>query len=262
MTGVTIVILLVIFGGFVGFVVTLQIREQARLEKLRKASFLNNQTRQIRRYLDDFPPQYQPKDLRLWLYSCLINTFDELMELQSDDTLIRRRGHAKEEMEEFQESKVKRKARAINDEMQIIELRRLFESLDGFISQCKEKKKIDPDSAFKYKNLLNFFKFKVSADHKAYLARQAFLTNKFEDAIELYKEAIFELSPIKEVPEAIETVQKYQSYADEIASDLELQKQEEALLGSDEEDEDSEEDMNEEWGKFMEESSFGKKKYF
>jgi hypothetical protein len=258
MTTITIIVLLALFGGFIGFVIMLQMKEQARLEKLRKASLLNNQARQIRRYLDDFPPQYQPKDLRLWLFSCLVSVFDELLSLQPDESLKRRRSHAAQEMQEFQESKQKRKARAVNDELQVMELKRLFDSFDNFLNTSKEQKKIDSNSAFKYKTLLSFFRYKVSADHKGYLARQAFLMNKFEDAIELYKEAVSELEPIKEVPEADEARKKFQGYVDEIESDLLLQKQEEELMGDDEE----EEDADDEWNKFIGKDDFEKKKYF
>ncbi|MCZ2723198.1 hypothetical protein O1D97_16660 [Marinomonas sp. 15G1-11] len=257
MTTITIIVLLALFGGFIGFVIMLQVKEQARLEKLRKASLLNNQARQIRRYLDDFPPQYQPKDLRLWLFSCLVSVFDELLSLQPDESLKRRRAHAAEEMQEFRDSKQKRKARAVNDELQVIELKRLFDSFDNFLNVSKEQKKIDSDSAFKYRSLLAFFRYKVSADHKGYLARQAFLMNKFDDAIGLYKQAVDELDPIKEVPEADEARKKFQGYADEIESDLLLQQQEQALLGDDEED-----DTDDEWNKFIGGSEFEKKKYF
>lgn len=258
MTTITIIVLLALFGGFIGFIIMLQMKEQARLEKLRKASLLNNQTRQIRRYLDDFPPQYQPKDLRLWLFSHLVSIFDELLSLQPDEQLKRRRANVAQEMQEFRDSKQKRKARAVNDELQVMELKRLFDSFDNFLNTAKEQKKIDADSSFKYKSLLSFFRYKVSSDHKGYLARQAFLINKFDDAIELYKQAVKELEPIKDVPEADEARKKFQGYADEIEADLKLQQQEDALM----EDEDGEEDMDDEWSKFIGSSDFEKKKTF
>ena len=264
MTSITIVVLLLLFGGFIVFVIMLQMKEQARLEKLRQAALLNNQTRKIRRYLDDFPPQYQPKDMRLWLYSTLLACYNELLNLQPDDSLRRRQGHVAQEMEEFRQSVQKRKARAINDEMQIIELKRLFESFDDFINQSKEEKKIDADSAFKFKKLLNFFRYKVSADHRAYLARQAFLTNKFEEAIGLYKQAVAELDPIKDVAEAAEAQQRFAGFAEEIETDLKLQQQEAELLG-DEDDESGQKDsgsFDDEWDQFIDQSKFEKKKYF
>ena len=67
MTAIIVTLLLLIIGGFIAFAIYLQLKEQARIERLRKAALLNNQLRQVRRYLDEMPAQYQPKDMRLWL---------------------------------------------------------------------------------------------------------------------------------------------------------------------------------------------------
>ena len=185
---------------------------------------------------------------------------DALLALQPDDTLLRRRNHLSQEMQEFQDSKAKRKARAISDELQILEIRRLFESFSMFLRQAKEQNLIDSDSVFKYKNLFDFYRYKVSADHKAYLARQAFLTNRFEDAVGFYREAALELENAKEVPEAQEAQKHFVALANEIDSDLQLQKAEAERFAQ--EDPEEEESLDKEWDQFMNKDGFTKKKYF
>lgn len=259
MSSFIVIGLLVVGIGFIGFVVTLQMKEQARLERLRKVAMLNNQTRQVRHYLDDLPAQYQPKDMRLWLYSRLVGIHDDLMKLAPDEKLAKRRSHVVDEMEKFQSSKQKRKAKAINDELLIINIRRLLDSFFTFIQQSKEAKKLDSDSCHKYSQLIGFYRYKLNADHKAYQARQFFLTGKMQEAVDMYRTAAGELTEIEETPEAKEAINKYNSAADEIESDLKLQQQE-AEMNEDEGEE--QEGLDDEWSKFMEAGEFTKKKTF
>lgn len=259
MSSFIVIGLLVVGIGFIAFVVTLQMKEQARLEKLRKVAMLNNQTRQVRHYLDDLPAQYQPKDMRLWLYSRLVGIHDELIKLAPDEKLAKRRRHVVEEMEKFQASKQKRKAKAINDELLIINIRRLLDSFFSFIQQSKDAKKLDSDACHKYSQLISFYRYKLKADHKAYQARQFFLTGKLQEAVEMYRNAAEELDEIKETPEAKEAIMKYNSAADEIESDLKLQQQEAEMEEEEEEDQDG---LDDEWSKFMENDEFTKKKTF
>ncbi|TDO99472.1 hypothetical protein [Marinomonas balearica] len=262
MTSIAVTLMLVAIGGFIAFAIYLQMKEQARLERLRKSALLGNQARQLRRYLDDLPPQYQPKDMRIWILRRLVATYDELIELQADDSLRRHRGFFIEELQQFQESKVKRKAKPVNDELQITELRRLFESFKGYLEFAKQNKKIDPDLYVRYQDLFTFYSYRVNADYHVYMARQAFLTEKFDKAIELYKEAISQLQPINENPEAKVVIDGYQEIIDEIESDLALQRQEEELAAASEEDDQAEEDLDDEWSQFMDQNTFKKKKHF
>ncbi|RBP83609.1 hypothetical protein EBI01_07700 [Marinomonas rhizomae] len=260
MTAVTITVLLLVIGGFIAFAIVLQLKEQARLEKLRKVANLNNQLRQVRRYLDEMPPQYQPKDMRLWLFSRMIAIYDQLLILQPDPTLTRRRGHLAEEMTEFQASKQKRRAKPMNDEILIIEVKRMFESFKSFLIVSQKEKSIDSDVVYRYSKLLDFYHYKVNSDYHAYLARKAFLSGQMDTAVEMYKEALAQLAPIKDSVEAQPTILKLKDLLQEIEEDLALQKAEEEItqnMSSDDEDE-----LDDEWSKFIEGSSFKEKKRF
>lgn len=260
MTAVTITVLLLVIGGFIAFAIFLQLKEQARLEKLRKVATLNNQLRQVRRYLDEMPPQYQPKDMKLWLFSRMIAIYDQLLVLQPDITLTRRREHLLEEMAEFQESKQKRRAKPMNDELMIIEIRRLFESFKSFLIASQKEKTIDPDVVHRYSKLLNFYHYKINADYHSYLARKAFLSGQMETAVEMYKEALSQLTPVKESIEAQSTILKLKDLLQEIEDDLALQKAEEEISRSMDSQEEGE--LDDEWSKFIEDSTFQAKKRF
>lgn len=260
MTAVTITVLLLVIGGFIAFAIFLQLKEQARLEKLRKVATLNNQLRQVRRYLDEMPPQYQPKDMKLWLFSRMIAIYDQLLVLQPDITLTRRREHLLEEMAEFQESKQKRRAKPMNDELMILEIRRLFESFKSFLIASQKEKTIDPDVVHRYSKLLNFYHYKINADYHSYLARKAFLSGQMETAVEMYKEALSQLTPVKESIEAQSTILKLKDLLQEIEDDLALQKAEEEISRSMDSQEEGE--LDDEWSKFIEGSTFQTKKRF
>ena len=195
MTVIIVSVLLVVIGGFIAFAIYLQLKEQARLEKVRKIAALKNQLRQIRRYIDDIPPQYQPKDMRLWLFSRLLAIYDSLITLQPDATLSRRRKLITEEVSELQTSKQKRRAKPINDELMIMDIKRLFESFQLFLKLAEKEKALNSEVSARYSNLIRFYTFKVKADFHAYLARQSFLSGNYENALAAYKEAIIQLAP-------------------------------------------------------------------
>ncbi|MGO2354353.1 MAG: hypothetical protein ACTH58_06425 [Marinomonas foliarum] len=260
MTAVTITVLLLVIGGFIAFAIFLQLKEQARLEKLRKVAALNNQLRQVRRYLDEMPPQYQPKDMKLWLFSRMVSLYDQLIALQPDATLSRRRQNIAAEMKEFQGSKQKRRAKPMNDELLIIEVRRLFESFKSYLILSQKEKTIDSDVVNRYNKLLNFFHYKVNSDYHSHLARKAFLSGQMSSALEMYKESLSQLNPIKESVEAQATILKLKELIQEIEEDLVLQKAEDEI--SRDMDNQGEEELDDEWNKFIEDSTFQEKKRF
>lgn len=250
--------LLLLGGGLIGFIIYLQLKEQARIDKLRKIAALNSQTRQVRHYLDDLPPQYQPKDMRLWLFARLMGIFDELQNLAPDEKTRNRRLRVAEELETFKSSKEKRKAKAISDEMMVINLRRLLDSLYGFLENSVRAKKLDKETFERYSKIITFNRYKLSSDNKAFLARRSFLSGKLEDAIELYKKALLDLEPIAGMEGTKEIEEKLQQMVIEIESDLKLQQEEAARLAEEEG-----EGLTEEWDKFMDDDDgFTKKRTF
>lgn len=262
MTAIIVTLLLLVIGGFIAFAIYLQMKEQARIERLRKVALLNNQLRQVRRYLDELPAQYQPKDMRLWLYARMIAICDELLSLQPDEPLSRRRRFLHEEMVQFQESTEKRRAKPVIDEVQIMELKRLFESFHQYLQSEKSHKKIPEDAFARFDELLHWYKYKVTADHHAYTARQFFLTHKMEEAIQEYRLAIGHLKPVEESAEAAAKIKEFEETIAEIEEDIALQEREAELEAESKEDEQSEDELNNEWQKFMEDGEFQKKKHF
>ncbi|SBS28749.1 hypothetical protein MSP8886_01300 [Marinomonas spartinae] len=257
MTAVTVTVLLLVIGGFVGVAIVLQLKEQARIEKLRKIASINNQIRQVRRYLDDLPPQYQPKDMRLWLFSRMVTLYDELIQFEPNSALQRRKSHLEQEMTEFQSSKQKRRAKPINDELLIMELKRLLESFHFFIKQSVKEKTLNSDTGARYEGLLLFYKYKLNADFHAYLGRQAFLTGKMDAALSSYKEALSQLAPVKDNPETLSSIKQLEGIIDEIEKELDAKREAEETTVEDEES-----SINDEWDKFMDDATFKEKKHF
>ncbi|MBR7888316.1 hypothetical protein J9B83_05105 [Marinomonas sp. A79] len=260
MTAVTITVLILLIVGFITVVTILQLKEQARIEKLRQIAALNNQIRQVRRYLDDMPPQYQPKDMRLWLLSRKIALYEKLLSLQADGTMARRRDNLAEEMETFQASKQKRRAKPISDELMILDIRRLFDSFKSFLMSSKTEKTISSDVVHRYNRLLHFYHFKVSSDYHAYLARKAFLSGQFDESTELYKEALAQLNPVKDTIEAQPAVAKLKDLLHEIIEDIALQKAEAEIAKH--EDVKKEAELDNEWENYINSESFQQKKRF
>ena len=80
-----------------------------------------------------------------------------------------------------------------------------------------------------------------------------------ETAVDMYKEALSQLAPIKESLEAQPIILKIKDLLQEIEEDLALQKAEEEMSKGMESEE---EELDDEWNKFIEDSTFQTKKRF
>lgn len=260
---IIISVLLFVIGGFIVLAIVLQLKEQARLDKIRKVAALNNHLRQVRRYIDEMPSQYQPKDMRLWLFSRLASLYDALLEVTPDPTLSRRRKALTAEIAESQGNQKKRRSKPINDELMIINLKKLFESFHSFLKQSEKDKTLSSDVAARYINLLQVYKYQIDSDYHSYLARQSFLSGSYEKSIETYKVALAKLSPVKNKPEAAEAITQLNSLIKQIESALAMSKtgSAEGLVGGHELQSEAGE-LNEEWDKFIDVTEFKKKKHF
>ncbi|MCV2403860.1 hypothetical protein OFY17_13390 [Marinomonas sp. C2222] len=261
MTAIIITLLLLLIGGFIAFAIWLQLKEKARLDELRKVAGLNNELRQVRRYLDEMPPQYQPKDMRSWLFKRTIAILDQLIHIKPDASLTRRRSVLMEEMKAFQDGDQKRRAKPMNDEILITEVKRLFDSFETYLSVSQREKTIDEKQSSRYFKLVSFFKYKVQSDFHAYGARKALLSGQHEVALEMYNEALSQLSPVKDLPQAQPTLLKYNEAVTEINEAIALKKAEEEEKQK-VEDIPTSEVYDDEWGKFVEDSTFKKKEKF
>ncbi len=76
----------------------------------------------------------------------------------------------------------------------------------------------------------------------------------------MYKEALSQLTPVKESIEAQSTILKLKDLLQEIEDDLALQKAEEEISRSMDSQEEGE--LDDEWSKFIEDSTFQTKKRF
>ncbi|MDB4838096.1 hypothetical protein OAH87_06495 [Marinomonas sp.] len=262
MTTIIVTLLLLVIGGFIAFAIWLQLKEKSRLDGLRKIAALNNQLRQVRRYLDDMPPQYQPKGMRLWLFKRTVAIFDQLILLKSDVSLTRRRNLLMEEMKNFQSNTQKRRSKPMNDEVLITEVKRLFDSFEGFLAESQQEKTINEKQSSQYLKLVGFFKYKVQSDFHAYGARKASLSGQHEQALEMYNEAIAQLSHVKELPPAQPTLVKYNDAISELNAAIALKKQEEEAAEKEKQNLPTSEIYDDEWGKFVESSEFKKKEKF
>jgi hypothetical protein len=81
-----------------------------------------------------------------------------------------------------------------------------------------------------------------------------------ETAVDMYNEALSQLGPIKESLEAQPVILKIKDLLQEIEDDFALQKAEEEISKSMESE--GEEELDDEWSKFIQDSTFQTKKRF
>lgn len=256
MTEIAIFILLLLIGGVIVLAIVLQFKEQARQEKARKLTRLDNQLRLLRSFIDDIPAQYQPKDMRIWLYSRVVAVCDDILTLKTDIAITKKRTRFADELKRFQGSEDKRRPKPINDELLISGLKRMFESLRSYILLAHKEKHISLDTVQHYEHLLLFYKYQVSADYFAFQARQAYLNGKKETAIEIYKEAISQLAPMKDAPEAQDIIAEFNGHIADINEEITTPAEDDTR------NQKANEALDEEWEQFIDESTFAEKKRF
>ncbi|MGR0277775.1 hypothetical protein ACUM5Y_01875 [Marinomonas dokdonensis] len=256
MTEIAIFILLLLIGSVIVLAIVLQFKEQARQEKLRKLTRLDNQLRLLRSFIDDIPSQYQPKDMRIWLFSRVVAVCDEIQTLKTDTAIAKKRSRFAEELKRFQGNQDNRKPKPINDELLISGLKRLFESLRSYILLAHKEKQLSLDVVQRYESLLMLYKYQVSADFYAFQAKQAYLNGKKENAIQIYKEAISQLAPIKDTPQVVPIIDDFNAVIADINAEITAPPVDDNLPNK------NTEALDEEWEQFIDESTFTEKKRF
>ena len=84
-----------------------------------------------------------------------------------------------------------------------MDLERLLESYHHFLTQSAKDKTLNSKVSARYLNLIALDTHLVSADFYAYRERQSFWSENYDKAIESYKDAVSQLSLIRETPESI-----------------------------------------------------------
>lgn len=253
-TAITIIIILIILASIAALFIS-QAREKARIEKVRKANLLQDRYRRVQRLLNEIPPQYLNKELRVMILERGIETLKELAPFKLDTSIPSKLAADEQKLKEIQESNEKPKSVAIKDEAAAKEVRKLLELLYRFIERQRASKKLDKASSNKYLTYINYLISKSKADFYVDRAKQSNANGKIRVAIHNYHNAVSEMMRIKENPLAVKAINNYRAQIKQLeaaASEGSEKPQTEKPA--------EQETLNKEWDSFLDKEDKWKKK--
>ncbi|MFT6122131.1 MAG: hypothetical protein ACJASG_000653 [Oleiphilaceae bacterium] len=207
MSGTTITF--AIFGAlcvFIGLIYLSQMRERARIEKIRKTNALTERHNRMQLLLQELPPQYLNNELRIMITERSIETINELSVLKNDDRLRKRVSQEQASLNQLREKKPKFKPVIVQNEAKAKDVRVLLESLSRFVQNQNKRKRLDANSTKKYLSHIDFSVCQSKAELFTARAEAANNAGKLRVAIHNYHNAIDSFKTLSNNPKATKTV--------------------------------------------------------
>ena len=217
MSGTTITF--AIFGVicvFVGLIYISQMRERARIQKIRKTNILTERHNRMQLLLNELPPQFLNNELRTMITERSIETIKELITLKDDEKLKKQAAQEQDLLKHLREKKPKYKAIPIQNEAKAKDVRMLLESLSRFIQNLNKRNRLDAGNTKKY---LEFIEFSISQSRADLFKARAEAANKAGKprvAIHNYHNAIDTFKSLTNNPQAIKTVAEFKNKIKEL----------------------------------------------
>ncbi|MFT7185283.1 MAG: hypothetical protein ACI84K_000658 [Pseudohongiellaceae bacterium] len=217
MSGTTITF--IIFGAvcfFIGLVYLSQMRERARIEKIRKTNSLTERHNRMQLLLHELPPQYLNNELRIMISERSIEAINELSSLKGDDRLKQKMSQEQEFLTQLREKNPKFKPVIVQNEAKAKDVRVLLESLSRFVQNLNKRKRLDANSTKKYLNHIEFSIGQSKADLFTARAEAANKAGKPRVAIHNYHNAIDAFKALSNNPQATKTTARFKTKIKEL----------------------------------------------
>ena len=225
MSGTTITF--IIFGAvcvLIGLVYLSQMRERARIEKIRKTNALTERHNRMQLLLHELPPQYLNNELRIMVTERSIETLNELSALNNSDKLKLQSSQEQEFLKQLREKKPKYKPVPVQNEAKAKDVRVLLESLSRFVQNLHKRKRLDATNTKKYLNHIDFSISQSKADLFTARAKAAIKADKPRVAIHNYHNAIDAFKTLSNNPQASKAVAQFKAQIKELELSAEQQK--------------------------------------
>ncbi len=238
----------------IGAIYFAQVRERARVERVRKISSLSDRYRRLQGLLHDLPPQYLGNELRLMVAERCVETLQELIPLKKDPQLASKLAQDQEALAQLRSNPAKLSPQKVNSEEEAKNVRKLLQVLFKFVQAQNKRRALSAADAKKYLDQINFFACQSKADMLVARAEAANKAGKPRVAIHNYHSAIAAYKPVAGNPAAATAVQGFKQRIvtlDQIADEHNKRVKEQAqekLEGSTE------------WDKFLKDDETWKKK--
>ena len=258
MTVTAIIIILIALALLgVALLVVSQMREKARIERMRRVKTLEDSHSLLRRFIDELPPSYLDKTLKRVILERALEVAKQLRSIGAP-------GEVEARIESDQAALSALEAGdpggpgevPMNDQTRVKEVRNLLQMLFRFVERQKAAGRLSADVAREQLRTILFLVHNVYAELMVHQAQEYYQTQKYRRAIHCYHLAASELEKSKDHPQAVELVKKYRERIKELnrlaSGDDSGKKQEkkQAVPSS----------VNREWDEFVHEEEAWKKK--
>lgn len=232
-----------------------QTMKEKHAEKERLHRALQKRAKTLLQMIAIFPEDFLPKELQIFIYRCIIETYENLTKLQPDESkYVEGLKMHSTQMEATMRKPESRKALNLESAAQLNELRRYLNMMGEFLQRSVKRKMITTKQYSHYRLLIKSLIAGLAVDNYCIAARQAIEIDKIKLAIHYYTLAKQLL--IKETPSDYQTQIKA---IDEALVPLMESQMDETTAVPVEAQEDQEDS---EWAEFEEESDWKKKNVY
>ncbi len=232
-------------------IVVSQMRERARIERVRKMTAIEDTYRRAYRLLDELPGQYLTADLKLLLIRRMEDACRELIALKSDLPVNEWLDSVRQLRDKIQNNDDQRPPVKIDSPDKSNYVQELLQSLFKMIEAMHKAKQIDGPTAKKNLKFVLFLVHKTHADLHVFQARDFVKQNQIRKAIHAYHLASTEMGKSRDNPLAVKAVKSFRIRIKEL----------EALEGNmpEEKAEGSQSKLDREWDTFLHDEEWRKK---
>ena len=232
-------------------IVASQMRERARIERVRKITALEDSYNRANRLLAEIPGQYLTADLKLLLIKRMEDTCRELQGLKSEQPVREWLSAAQQLRKKVTDNEDQRSPIKIDSPEKSSYVKELLQNLFKMIEGMHKAGNIDAATAKKNLKFVLFLVHKTHADLHVFQARDYVKQNQIRKAIHAYHLASTEMGKSRDNPMAMKAVKSFRTRIKEL----------EAMKGDDTQSAvaEGQSRLDKEWDTFLHDDEWRKK---
>ncbi|MCM0611724.1 hypothetical protein KFJ24_04445 [Marinobacter sediminum] len=197
-------------------IVLSQMRERARIERVRKITAQEDAYKRAHSLLSEIPGQYLSADLKLLLIKRMEDACAELTRLKSDLPVKKWQESAQHLKNEIVEKRDPRTPVKIDSPEKSAHVKELLQNLFKMIEAMHKSGRVDTSTAKKNLKYVLFLVHKTHADLHVFQARDYVKQNQIRKAIHAYHLASTEMGKSRENPLAMKAVKSFRTRIKEL----------------------------------------------
>ena len=249
------VLALLLTVGIILIVVS-QMREKARVERMRRVKALEDGHSLLRRFVDELPNSFLDNALRRLILQRALELAGQLRELNAPGNPEALEDADQTALSALESGQIQGPGEIeMNDEARVKEIRSLLQMLYRFVERQKQAGRISTDAARQHMTNILFLVHRVYADLMVYQGKEHEKAKRYRKAIHCYHLGTNELEKSKNHPNAVELITRYRERIKELnnlanGEDPQAERKEAVMPSS----------VNKEWEEFIHEEEAWKKK--